>query len=85
MPLPSKSNGIFRITNNKSYTLTKDEIQIINILWKKEKYTRQVMTEVKDNYFGSCKSSFLKFFTREEKLSEDDVQELLNMINQPNQ
>ena len=52
---------------------------------EKEKYTRQVMTEVKDNYFGSCKSSFLKFFAREEKLSEDDVQELLNMINQPNQ
>ena len=124
---------------NKSYTLTKAEIQIMNILWEmpeggcvhdiiahynepkpayttiatfmkillnkkfveyrkasgktliyyplmtKEEYTRQVMNEVKDNFFEGSKSSFLKFFAREEKLTEDDVQELLNMINQPNQ
>ena len=125
--------------NNKSKTLTKAEIQIMNILWDmpeggcvhdiiarydepkpayttvatfikilqnkafvgyrkttgkahiyfplitKEEYTRQVMTEVKDNFFGGCKSSFLKFFAREEKLTRDDVQELLDMINQPYQ
>lgn len=125
--------------NNKSKTLTKAEIQIMNILWDmpeggcvhniiarydepkpayttvatfikilqnkafvgyrkttgkahiyfplitKEEYTRQVMTEVKDNFFGGCKSSFLKFFAREEKLTKDDVQELLDMINQPYQ
>ena len=123
----------------KSYTLTKAEIQIMNILWEspdgacvrdiiaqyadpkpayttiatfmkillnkqfvayrkdtgkthiyyplmtKEEYTRQVMAEVKENFFGGCKSSFLKFFAREEKLTQDDVQELINMINQPNQ
>ena len=125
--------------NNKSKTLTKAEIQIMNILWDmpeggcvhdiiarydepkpayttvatfikilqnkafvgyrkttgkahiyfplitKEEYTRQVMTEVKDNFFGGCKSSFLKFFAREEKLTKDDVQELLDIINQPYQ
>ena len=123
----------------KTYTLTKAEIQIMNILWEmpeggcvhdiiaqydepkpayttiatfmkilqnkkfveyrkasgkthiyyplmtKEEYTRQVMNEVKDNFFEGSKSSFLKFFAREEKLTEDDVQELLNMINQANQ
>ncbi len=125
--------------NNKSYTLTKAEIQIMNILWEmpeggcvhdiiaqyddpkpayttiatfmkilqnkkfveyrkesgkthiysplitKEEYTRQVMDEVKDNFFGGCKSSFLKFFVREEKLTKDEIENLLNMINPSNQ
>ena len=125
--------------DNKNYTLTKAEIQIMNILWDmpeggcvhdiiahydepkpayttiatfmkilqnkkfveyrktsgkthiyyplmtKEEYTRQVVAEVKENFFGGCKSSFLKFFAREEKLTQDDVQELINMINHPNQ
>ena len=122
----------------KTYTLTKAEIQIMNILWEmpdggcvhdiiehyeepkpayttiatfmkillnkkfvgyrketgkthiyyplmtKEEYTRRVMNEVKDNFFGGSGSSFLKFFVREEKLTEEDVQELLDMINQLN-
>ena len=42
------------------------------------------MSEVKDNFFGGSKSSLLKFFVREEKLTEEDVQELLDMINQQN-
>lgn len=124
--------------DNKSYTLTKAEIQIMSILWEmpeggcvhdiiehydepkpayttiatfmkilqnkkfveyrkkggkthiyyplmtKEEYTRQIMSEVKDNFFGGSKSSLLKFFVREEKLTEEDVQELLDMINQSN-
>ena len=122
----------------KSYTLTKAEIQIMNILWEKpegacvhdiieeyaepkpayttiatfmkillnknfvayrkdigkrhiyyplltkEEYTRKVMNEVKDNFFGGSGSSFLKFFVREEKLKEEEIQELLEIINQSN-
>lgn len=124
--------------DKKSYTLTKAEIQLMNILWEmpeggcvhdiisrydepkpayttiatfmkilqnkkfvdyrkitgkthiyyplitKEEYTRQVINEVKDNFFGGSGFSFMKFFAREEKLSEEDVQELINMINKPN-
>jgi predicted transcriptional regulator len=40
------------------------------------------MNEVKDNFFGGSGSSFLKFFVREEKLTEDDIVELIKMINQ---
>ena len=122
--------------DHKTYTLTKAEIQIMNILWElpeggcvhdiiaryeepkpayttiatfmkillnkkfveyrkvtgkthiyypvmtKEEYTRKVMNEVKDNFFGGSGSSFLKFFVREEKLTEDDIVELIKMINQ---
>jgi predicted transcriptional regulator len=122
--------------DHKTYTLTKAEIQIMNILWEmpeggcvhdiiaryeepkpayttiatfmkillnkkfveyrkvtgktyfyyplmtKEEYTRKVMNEVKDNFFGGSGSSFLKFFVREEKLTENDIVELIKMINQ---
>lgn len=121
----------------KTYTLTKAEMQIMNILWElpeggcvhdiiahydepkpayttvatfmkillnkefvtfrkgqkktqiyyplltREEYTRQVMNDVKKNFFGGSGSSLLKFFVNEEKLSEADIRELLEMINAP--
>ena len=124
--------------NNKTYTLTKSEIQIMNILWEmsdggsvhdiighykepkpayttiatfmkillnkkfvgyrkvfgkthiyyplmtKEEYTRRVMNEVKDNFCGGSGSSFLKFFVREENLTEEEIEELIRMVKQGN-
>ena len=124
--------------DNKSYTLAKAEIQIMNILWEmpeggcvhdiiehydepkpayttiatfmkilqnkkfveyrkaggkthiyyplmtKEEYTRRVMNEVKDNFFGGSSSSLLKFFVREEKLTEEDIEELIRMVKEEN-
>ena len=77
-----------KILQNKKfveYRKTNGKTHIYYPLMTKEEYTRQVMAEVKENFFGGCKSSFLKFFAREEKLTQDDVQELINMINEPNQ
>ena len=120
--------------NMKSYTLTKAEIQIMNILWEKpegacvhdiieeyaepkpayttiatfmkillnkhfvayrketgkthiyyplitkDEYLQRVMNEVKDNFFKGSKSSLLKFFVQQEKLSTSEIEELMNMI-----
>ena len=122
----------------KTYTLTKAEIQIMNILWEmpvggcvhdiiehyeepkpayttiatfmkillnkkfvgyrkvtgkthiyyplmtKEEYTRRIMSEVKDNFFGGSSSSLLKFFVREEKLTEEEIEELIRMVKEEN-
>ena len=122
----------------KTYTLTKAEIQIMNILWEmpeggcvqdiieqyeepkpayttiatfmkillnkkfvgyrkvtgkthiyyplmtKEEYTRRIMSEVKDNFFGGSGSSLLKFFVREEKLTEEEIEELIRMVKEEN-
>ena len=122
--------------NMKSYTLTKAEIQIMNILWEKpegacvhdiieeyaepkpayttiatfmkillnkhfvayrketgkthiyyplitkDEYLQRVMNEVKDNFFKGSKSSLLKFFVQQEKLSTSEIEELMNMIQQ---
>ena len=127
------------VKSMKSYTLTKAEIQIMNILWEspegacvrdiiaqyadpkpayttiatfmkillnkkfvayrkdtgkthiyyplmtKEEYTRKVMNEVKDNFFGGSKSSLLTFFVREEKLTEAEIEELIDIIKQTNE
>ena len=54
-------------------------------LMTKEEYTRQVMNEVKDNFFGGSGSSFLKFFVREEKLTEEEIEELIQMVKQYNE
>ena len=43
------------------------------------------MNEVKDNFFEGSKSSLLKFFVQQEKLSTSEVEELINMIKQTNE
>ncbi|MDO4215150.1 MAG: BlaI/MecI/CopY family transcriptional regulator [Bacteroidales bacterium] len=46
----------------------------------KDEYTRRVMEDVKDNFFGGSAKSLVNFFCREEKLTVDEVRELLQMI-----
>lgn len=49
-------------------------------LVSKEQYTNQVMSEVKDSFFGGSGSSLVKFFVEKEQLSEDEIKELLEII-----
>lgn len=49
-------------------------------LISKEEYTRQVMDDVKESFFSGSAKSLVSFFCREEKLSVDDVRELLKLI-----
>lgn len=46
----------------------------------KEKYTSQVLGEVKDNFFDGSKLSFVRFFMKEEKFSEEELKELIDMV-----
>lgn len=49
-------------------------------LISKEEYTRTVMKDVKNSFFdGSC-SSLVKFFVEQEQLSEEERNELIEMI-----
>lgn len=124
--------------DTKNYTLTKAEIQIMNILWDlpdgacvhdlvaryddpkpayttvatfmkillnkqfvgfrkgqgktqiyyplltRDEYTRQVMNDVKENFFGGSRSSLLKFFVKEERLSEEEIRELITLVEHAN-
>ena len=46
----------------------------------KEEYTSQVLGEVKDNFFDGSKLSFVRFFMKEEKFSEEELKELIDMV-----
>jgi predicted transcriptional regulator len=38
------------------------------------------MEEVKDNFFDGSKLSFVRYFMKEEKISAEELQELINMV-----
>lgn len=53
-------------------------------LISKENYTNQVMTDVKESFFGGSGSSLVKFFVEKEKLSESEIKELIEIIKESN-
>ena len=53
-------------------------------LISKENYANQVMTDVKESFFGGSGSSLVKFFVEQEKLSESEIKELIEIIKESN-
>ena len=43
-------------------------------------YTRKFMNQVKSTFFGGSVKSLISFFAKEEKLSDEDLQEIMKMI-----
>ncbi len=64
-----------------SYRKGGGKTQIYYPLVSREEYTRRMMKDVKNNFFGGSGSSLLKFFVSEEQLTEDEINELIEMIN----
>jgi predicted transcriptional regulator len=56
------------------------KVLIYSPLITKEKYRRQVMDDVKDNFFDDSIKKMFSFFVKEEKLTAQDIQELFEMI-----
>ena len=48
----------------------------------KAEYMRLTMKDMKKRFFGDSVRSMFSYFVEEENLSEDDIQELLDMIRQ---
>lgn len=46
----------------------------------RQEYTRQTMQDVKDSFFDGSLKSMLNFFVREEKLTVDDIRDLLDSL-----
>lgn len=49
-------------------------------LISQEEYRRKVMSEVKDKFFGGSASSLVRYFVKEEKMDDAELQELLALI-----
>ena len=46
----------------------------------RQQYTRQTMQSVKRNFFGDSLKSMFSYFVKEEKLTAEEVMEMLNSI-----
>ncbi|MBR6649702.1 MAG: BlaI/MecI/CopY family transcriptional regulator [Bacteroidaceae bacterium] len=46
----------------------------------KQQYTRMVMKDVQDSFFGGSGASMVKFFVEQEKMNEKEIQELIELI-----
>ena len=56
------------------------KLLIYSPLITREKYRRQVMEEVKDDFFGNSFRSMFSFFVREEHLTAEEIQELIEQV-----
>ena len=54
--------------------------QLFKALVSREDYTRTYMNEVKQTFFGGSFTSLVSFFAKEEKLTDDDISEILRII-----
>lgn len=46
----------------------------------KAEYTKRVLSDVKDTLFGGSFSSLVRFFVKEETLSEEELREIMEMV-----
>jgi predicted transcriptional regulator len=46
----------------------------------KQQYTRSVMKDVQDSFFGGSGASMVKFFVEQEKMTEEEIKELIELI-----
>ena len=53
-------------------------------LVSRAEYTRRTMQEVKKNFFGGSVKHMLSYFVQEEKLSPEEVKELLELTQESN-
>ena len=56
------------------------KLLIYSPLITRKKYRSQIMEEVKDDFFGNSFKSMFSFFVREEHLTAEDIQELIEQI-----
>ena len=50
----------------------------------RERYRRLVMDDVKQTFFGGSFTSLVSFFAKEEKLTDDELSEILRIIEKKN-
>ena len=49
-------------------------------LMTRERYRRMVVDDVKDTFFGGSAKSLVSFFAEEEELTQEDINEILNLL-----
>ncbi len=84
MPAYTTVATFLKILTNKGFLLEekfpeKGKCYFYSPLVSQEEYTRKVMDEVTFDFFGGSVRSLVNFFMREEKISAEELAELLNI------
>lgn len=70
--------GYLDFSKNKGEGKTHMYVALVS----RAEYTRRTMQDVKKNFFGGNLKSMFSYFVREEKLSPEEIQELLSAISE---
>ena len=75
-----------KILKDKGFIIAEkvDKGQLFKALVGREDYTRTYMNEVKQTFFGGSFTSLVSFFAKEEKLTDDELSEILRIIENKN-
>ena len=87
-PKPAYSTiaTFLKILTNKGFIASRKQegggkTFVFSPLISREAYTNRVMKEVKSTFFGNSLKSMLSYFAKQEEVSEEDLQEIMEMIN----
>ena len=70
--------GYLDFSKNKGEGKTHMYVALVS----RAEYTRRTMQDVKKNFFGGNRKSMFSYVVREEKLSPEEIQELLSAISE---
>ncbi len=85
-PAPTTLLTFLKILKDKGFVtaVKMGKAQRFHAEVSKEAYMRMYMKEVKQTFFGGSFSSLVSFFAKEEKLTDDDISEILSIIEKKN-
>ena len=87
-PKPAYSTiaTFLKILTNKGFITSRKQegggkTFVFTPLMTREAYTQRVMKEVKTTFFAGSFKSMLSFFAQQEEVSDEDLQEIMELIN----
>ena len=83
-PAPTTLLTFLKILKEKGFVQAEKtgKAQLFSAAISKEKYTRAYLKEVQNTFFGGSFASLVSFFAKDEQLSNEEVSEILEIINQ---
>ena len=82
-PAPTTLLTFLKILKDKGFvaSVKKGKAHLFTALVKREEYMRHYMADVKNTFFGGSLSSLVSFFAKEEKLSDKEISDIIDIIN----
>lgn len=82
-PAPTTLLTFLKILKDKGFveSVKKGKALLFIAVVKREDYLRHYMADVKTAFFGGSLSSLVSFFAKEENLSEQEINDIIDIIN----